>query len=99
MSSLQDLDKRLRALETELEISKRRRASIAKSVHKALSSLSEPQIALLQTVNPAIAVVAKYTEDAIFRNENQELQTIIDVTKQLTEFADRRLHYFEDQLC
>lgn len=98
-SSVEDKVRRLRRLETEVEVNKRARHSEAVTLHKALQSITDSDVVALSGAVPLLAHVSKFTLEDIENNANGEIQAIRDLLANLTTYTEEMLNHFEDMLC
>lgn len=98
-SSVEDKVRRLRRLETEVEVNKRARHSEAVTLHKALQSITDSDVVSLSGAVPLLARVTKFTLEDIENNSNGEVQAIRDLLTSLTAYTEEMLSHFEEMLC
>ena len=97
-SNVKELGQRLQRIETELEITQRKRKEEAEKAARVLSSIDPKDVDMLSSIVPALKVVVKYSEGDILKNANGEIDFIRQVTKQLREYLEERLSYYEGKL-
>ena len=97
-TDIKELSQRLKYIETEIEISQRRRKEEAEKAVKALSKISAEDIEMLDCIVPMLKFVVKYSEDDILKNANGEINNIQRVTDELRNYLEDRLTYYENLL-
>lgn len=96
--SVEEFGRRVRSLQTEVEIANRTRQAEAARARKALDGIQEKDIELLAPIIPELPRVYKFTVQEILNNEHGEVEAITAVVESLRSYLDQRLSYYEEQL-
>ena len=96
--SIKELEARLKAIETEVEINQRRRREEAVKAKKALETITTEDAEMLSSIAPALPLIIKFSVEEIQANTNGEIETISQVTEQLRSYLEKRLEYYESRL-
>ena len=93
----QTYESRLRALETEIELSRRKRSDECDKALVILSKITPEHVELLSPIVPEIALLRDVTKEVLM-NDDKVYDTIVSIVNRLNDYLEKQLTLYEGNI-
>lgn len=93
----QTYESRLRALETEIELSRRKRSDECDKALVILRKITPEHVELLSPIVPEIASLSNVTKEVLM-NDDKVYNTIVSIVNRLNDYLEKQLTLYEGNI-